>query len=721
MDHRKKGRTLVPHPRTGSDGDETDTYNAAQMYPGVGSFDYSTFEGELDGIVAQDEAMRSQANWQTPTPDDVVRRPTVNLRAISQDDATFDFREVGPFTVLTVRGRINETFPGARLAPSLRGRVLFDLTEVDRVTSFGVRAWLQMIGDAGLTDAYIVRASPAVVHQITMMKSFCGPAKIVSVLAPYACGVCGAEFGVTYHAIEDRTALVGRNPYRVACPDCGSSTAMDEDPWVFFGLDDQLATRLDNDVEWAIGNLGEAPRHAAIEKSMMGATSRLRLHGAVSHATRLSRAFEGLEGLVVLDFRAASDITPDGLRLVLTQLQRLPPEVVEVTLEGASLAMVKELLSQRPARVRIQSVTTQVSNAHGQRRRVVVDLEREGEALRKGRPLAIDLPWPASESRIEGIPLMRRAARRLTRSRAVASMAPASSTRQPAFTPAPTASSGVSQLGLSLLGTGMIVLGAGVLLMALPSVVGLGDGWSFRSASQEAAAWSNGSPLPPGWAEVPVLVQGNELQLVGRATSATVEEAAKLSRLEAASGLMEEVARRIAATKPDEALPTRGTPAWDLALNRFERFTATELPMVRSEEAARQVGDQVEVVARYHVQMADIDRVVQDAGRMVSFKGITVGARPPWAEPGLSLVKAASYIRNVKPGDRVLWVGDHRITDLQSFRTATASDWRALQPGEMMQVTFEHEGAHAVTSLLKPKPDPTPTPAPVDRPVLLLK
>ena len=74
----------------------------------------------------------------------VQSRATIDLRRIPQDDATHEIRELGRFLVLTIRGRVNESFPGATIGEKLTAPVVFDLTEVDRITSFGVRSWLQM-------------------------------------------------------------------------------------------------------------------------------------------------------------------------------------------------------------------------------------------------------------------------------------------------------------------------------------------------------------------------------------------------------------------------------------------------------------------------------------------------------------------------------------------------------------------------------------------------
>src|SRR5262249_41368893 len=50
-------------------------------------------------------------------------------------------RKVGEVKVVSLGGRITELFRGAEVALRLEGKVVLDLGEVERITSFGVREW----------------------------------------------------------------------------------------------------------------------------------------------------------------------------------------------------------------------------------------------------------------------------------------------------------------------------------------------------------------------------------------------------------------------------------------------------------------------------------------------------------------------------------------------------------------------------------------------------
>ncbi|HHO51610.1 MAG TPA: hypothetical protein ENK18_12230 [Deltaproteobacteria bacterium] len=693
-------------------GPEPHAYTLPPGEASGGQFDYRSFEERLDGLVALESSRistpRGASQWEQPAVDGPVRRATLDLRALPRDDAAFSLRELGGFTVLTVRGRINETFPGSQIGAKLRGRIVFDLTEVDRVTSFGVRSWLQMLDEAVIDEAYICRASPAVVHQITMMRSFCGPARIVSILAPYACGACGAEFGVSYHALEDRAVLLGRSPLRVSCPGCDQPVGMDEDPWVFFGLDEQLVAHVPSDLAAVIQDLAEAPRHAPIEKSMNGSTTAIQFHGNITAATRFQHAFQGLEGEVSLDLRSARDLTADGLMALLGRLHRLPRDVTSVTIEGATVPLIQALLTDRPALVGVRSVTTVAVHASGQRRNVTIDLEREGAALRRGDPLELELPWSAAETTIEGLPLLKRAALVLSGSSASAG-APVGPRLTLLWRLAVV-------LGVGAVGFGAVVVGFGLLLSAIPLVLG-------RLSGDEApmivadGRWSTGGVLPPGWVEVPVIEEGDQLMLAGRAIAPTVEEAARLARLDAAGYLMEELVRRSEIDGGIKPPPSRESPAWELVLARFVDTTSSTLPMVRSEEAARRVGDQIEVVARYSVPLEQLEALALAPGRSASFKGITVTQAPVWLEPGLIVTKTESYIKEIRPGARLEWIGSRAVDTLEAFEAATRSEWRHLPAGKTLYLIFEQDGGDATLPLSKPRR--ALLPAPDARPALL--
>ncbi|MCA9567446.1 MAG: hypothetical protein KC656_06365, partial [Myxococcales bacterium] len=387
--------------------DPNDPQNPADEDVGFGAFggsdgtgfDYAAFEESL-----QTQEEDEQFTDPGMVEEQVQSRATIDLRRIPQDNATYETRELGRFLIVTIRGRVNESFPGEAIGEKLRGSVVFDLTEVDRITSFGVRAWLQMLDVAKMKEAYFVRASPAVVNQVTMMRNFCGPARIHSLVAPYSCQSCGNEFGVTYDAVGDRTALRARNPLVVECPQCRTGAELDEDPWVFFGIDEQLLEEVPDDLQKVLDNLGDRPQHAPIEKAIVDDTTRIRFNGAVDGNTRFQRAFSGLEGPIVVDLRTATSVDTAAVDGLYDHLTRLDRSITRVTLEGCPVALLKRVLDAPVDRLVVRSVLTNaVSDSRDLSRPVVVDLERHGSTLKRGSVPDLDIPWRDEAFRLEGM------------------------------------------------------------------------------------------------------------------------------------------------------------------------------------------------------------------------------------------------------------------------------------------------------------------------------
>ncbi|WP_420895050.1 STAS domain-containing protein, partial [Sorangium cellulosum] len=130
------------------------------------------------------------------------------------DSLVFDRRKVGDVLVVRLAGRMTESFKGAALARELDGKVLLDLAGVERITSFGVREWLQMIQAAQprLRALYLARCSEPVINQISMIRRFTGGGQVVSFYAPYCCESCGAQFERLVDCAHDAASLAEGKP-----------------------------------------------------------------------------------------------------------------------------------------------------------------------------------------------------------------------------------------------------------------------------------------------------------------------------------------------------------------------------------------------------------------------------------------------------------------------------------------------------------------------------
>ena len=88
--------------------------------------------------------------------------------------------QIGPITHLRLRGTIDETFDAGQLSDGLAGHVLIDLGRVERISSFGVRNWMQLTErlPTAAFGLYLLHAPPVLVDQLNMVEGFAGLAQV---------------------------------------------------------------------------------------------------------------------------------------------------------------------------------------------------------------------------------------------------------------------------------------------------------------------------------------------------------------------------------------------------------------------------------------------------------------------------------------------------------------------------------------------------------------
>jgi hypothetical protein len=108
--------------------------------------------------------------------------------------------------------------------PSL---VVLDLARVQRLNSAGVREWIVFVRALGerVVELEIVRASPAVVRQLSMVRNTRGRAKVRSIGLPYLCESCDDDSVVDCWVDGGDVALPASPP---PCPACGAAMVFDD-------------------------------------------------------------------------------------------------------------------------------------------------------------------------------------------------------------------------------------------------------------------------------------------------------------------------------------------------------------------------------------------------------------------------------------------------------------------------------------------------------------
>jgi serine/threonine protein kinase/anti-anti-sigma regulatory factor len=285
--------------------------------------------------------------------------PTSAAATALANTAHTEASRVGTVTIVKFKGKLNEYFQGADLGRTLAGEVVFDLSRVERVTSFGVREWLQLlsVAEPKLTGLYFARCSEAVVNQLSMIRRFLGPGRVLSFFATYACPHCGRSSPqlidvATHQATLERTQLP-----LLPCPACGEPSEFDDDPHSYLAFGPRAGPALAATVEAAVGALSAAtPAPEALEKTLEGEVTRVKLRAPLDGAVRWQRVFDGLEGQVAIDLVDSERFDDTGVRQLAAAMAGLGGEVAKISVEGAPPALA-ERAATLGARVDVQSVS----------------------------------------------------------------------------------------------------------------------------------------------------------------------------------------------------------------------------------------------------------------------------------------------------------------------------------------------------------------------------
>ena len=226
----------------------------------------------------------------------------------------------GDVTCLRLAGTIDEQFDAPGLALTITSKyILLDLGGVDRISSFGIRQWVDFIAAIGprLAGIYYVECSPKVVDQFNMVANFGGPGYIVSFYAPYRCDTCEQERRLLFRTDEETPLWRAGQAPPSTCPTCNNPEDFDEEPATYFHhVAQQPMAQLPREimtflrVHLSYGQGGQ--RKLKIEKRIEGRTTYLKLAGDLDSDLRAPKLADGLEGEVVIDLSGILSIDPVG-------------------------------------------------------------------------------------------------------------------------------------------------------------------------------------------------------------------------------------------------------------------------------------------------------------------------------------------------------------------------------------------------------------------------
>ncbi len=299
---------------------------------------------------------------------------------------------LGALRFIALSGSMNESFDSTAASQLLRGRVILDLAGIEQITSFGVRAWLEMMSAAEphLKSLFLANCSEAIVNQMLMVRNFAGPGHIVSFLAPYICTVCSNSFEFLLDCEHSAREIKDAAPPDVACPNCGNRALFDDDPTTYFQFverdvgvslpDDARAALAERRLEWL------TTVEDSIEKQVEGSRSVFRINRNIDEGIRWQRVLQGVEGNVRLDFTLAKGATPTGAERLLAALRVAADAVDEIVFDQVPLEVVMRMIESEPIaklRVRTLSVPARCANC-GVVRQASIDPVAVRDARRQG-------------------------------------------------------------------------------------------------------------------------------------------------------------------------------------------------------------------------------------------------------------------------------------------------------------------------------------------------
>ncbi len=203
--------------------------------------------------------------------------------------------------LVRIFGTIDETFDGEELA-GLQRTVVFDMDAVTRVTSYGVREWINALKALDADYYCFIRCRPSLIVNFNLVSNFAVAGQLVSLYAPFFCETCDDTFEVLIDLRHQYGKITSSQPPRARCPTCREASELDDFPDVYFRYcSSRPPPRPPPQAALAID--GKASPRAAkfeISKEVVGDVTALWMNGEVDDRVRFSRIADGLEGIALM-------------------------------------------------------------------------------------------------------------------------------------------------------------------------------------------------------------------------------------------------------------------------------------------------------------------------------------------------------------------------------------------------------------------------------------
>ncbi|MGM0596492.1 MAG: STAS domain-containing protein [Myxococcota bacterium] len=253
---------------------------------------------------------------------------------------------------LQLNGNIDESFNGKQLADGLKDILIIDFSGVKRISSFGIREWLEFLKIANdkCEAIYYIKAPSRIIDQFNMVANFGGKGEILSFFAPYHCDFCDEDHSRLVDVQDKFDEIKELNLPDHPCEECGEAEYLDEDPESFLSyLETQEKPEPEPEVVAFLSHrlkykVSRSKQKLKIDMHVGEATF-VRLTGDLDSGFKGKKLAEGIEGNIIFDLNALGDILDDAIPLWIEMINAMKEYVENIYIIGASQQFVEKLVS----------------------------------------------------------------------------------------------------------------------------------------------------------------------------------------------------------------------------------------------------------------------------------------------------------------------------------------------------------------------------------------
>ena len=204
--------------------------------------------------------------------------------------------------LVRIDGDIDETFDIEEFLTGAVGVMVIDLDGVNRITSYGIRSWIDALERLQVDYYCFVRCTPQIVAQLNMVTGFVGKGEVVSFHAPFYCPSCEHITSLVFdlRRADHRQSLATIDAQPVDCPKCGDPCEFDDIPDIYLqyfrGTPMPSPPALAN----ALIDGRETGQAFSIEKQVTSTVTGFWMWGTMDRPQYFRRLGDGLQGDVVI-------------------------------------------------------------------------------------------------------------------------------------------------------------------------------------------------------------------------------------------------------------------------------------------------------------------------------------------------------------------------------------------------------------------------------------